>query len=145
MKIHLGVNELFYDSKENVTTGDVATILEAHYGVIGGYVDLHIDDIARSLENSFAGAIESLMMGAPPSLNVFGKATSEIDFGFREYLDKEEITQIGNAAGIGIAGVPTKAALEGVNHRLKIRRGARRPSFIDTGIFQSSFHSWIEI
>lgn len=146
VKLVLGVNELYYsDDPKGITTGDVATILEAHYGVMQGYVDLHIADIAGALENSFAGAIENLMMGAPPDLNVLGSATSKIDQGFREYLEKEEITKIGNAAGIGIAGVPTKAALMGVNHRLKLHHGPRRPSFIDTGIYFSSFHSWIEL
>ena len=41
-------------------------------------------------------------------------------------------------------GVPTGAAKKGVNHRLKIRRGKRRPSFIDTGILRTNFVSWVD-
>jgi len=45
---------------------------------------------------------------------------------------------------LGIPGVPTKAALRGVNHRLKhpYRRRGARPSFVDTSLYMSSFKAW---
>ena len=46
-------------------------------------------------------------------------------------------------AGLSVDGVPTQAALEGKNSRLKVERGERRPSFIDGGLFKSSFVAWI--
>lgn len=121
------------------STGDVAHWLENKYGVMQGFVNLHMPEIAASLEDSVAGAIESLMQGAPPRHDVFGTATSKIETLFKfTYLDKEEIVQT------GAQGVPTEAAKRRVNHRLKLNRGAKRPSFIDTGLYQSSFKSWME-
>jgi hypothetical protein len=121
------------------TTGMIADILEHKYGVMQGFVDLHMPDIAHSLENSMAGALESMMMGAPATLDPFGSAMGEIEASFKEqYLQKEEIT------GTGADGVPTQAAVDGVNHRMKGKRGERRPSFIDTGLYQASFKAWIE-
>lgn len=121
------------------TTGDVAHWLENKYGVMQGFVELHMPDIATAIEDSLAGAIESLMQGAPPRHDVFGTATNMIETLFKfTYLDKEEITQT------GAQGVPTEAAKQGVNHRLKLNRGPKRPSFIDTGLYQASFKSWVE-
>jgi len=45
---------------------------------------------------------------------------------------------------LGYPGVPTRAALMGVNSRLKKRRGKRRPSFRDTGLYQASFMAWVD-
>ena len=56
---------------------------------------------------------------------------------FNVFLEGEEM------AGLSVDGVPTLAALEGKNSRLKIERGERRPSFIDGGLFKSSFVAWI--
>jgi hypothetical protein len=121
------------------TTGDVAEWLENKYGVMQRFADLHQKDIAQSLEKSLAGALESLMMGAPATLNPFGTATNEIEKLFKfTYLDQEEI------AKTGASGVPTQAAKDGVNHRLKSGKGDPRPSFIDTGQYQAAFKSWIE-
>ncbi len=149
MKLNLGVAEVTYGfSQDAITTGDVAEFLEyrhtfpngrqEHYGVMQHFVDLHLADIAGHLENSFAGALENLMMGAPSNVNVFGTAEGQIEQMFREYIDQEEITQT------GAKGVPTQAALKGMNHRLKGKRGPRRPSFLDTGLYEDSFRAWVE-
>lgn len=120
------------------TTGDVAEILERKYHVIETFYDLHEEDIGEMFAESMKNSLEALISGAPATLNPFGEATSEIDAAFKDYLSTEEI------AGTGTPGVPTKAALRGVNHRLKIKHGSRRPSFIDTGQFQASFVSWVD-
>jgi hypothetical protein len=78
------------------------------------------------------------MQGAPASLNPLGTATSAIEAQFKNYLDHEDIVQT------GAPGVPTEAALKGVNHRLKSKKGTRRPSFVDTGLYESSFKVWSE-
>lgn len=123
---------------KSVTTGDVAEMLEAEYSVMGHFVDLHMPEIAKSVENSLAGQLESLMMGAPVSNDAFGTAMGEIETLFKfTYLDKEEIAQTGQA------GVPTQAALNGVSSRFKSGKKGRRPSFIDTGLYQASFKAWI--
>ena len=149
VKIHLGVIDVPYKEYstgptkngkiENPTTGDVAEWLEDKYEVMGRFVELHADDIAKSIENSLAGALESLMQGAPATLNPFGTAMGDIETLFKfTYLDKEEIV------GTGADGVPTEAAKRGVNHRMKLKRGPKRPSFVDTGQYQATMKAWNE-
>lgn len=121
------------------TTGDVAEILEAKYGVMAYFADRHTDDIAGALTEAVEGSLENLMMGAPPSNDPFGAATGKIEQMFRKFLDDEEMR--------GQPGVPTKAAQRGINHRLArpyAHENPRRPSFIDTGLYQNSFTAWIE-
>lgn len=118
------------------TTGDVATWLENKYGIMQAFADRHLPEIADSLAGSMAGALESLMMGAPAENNPFGTATSEITQKFKAFLDNREMD--------GATGVPTKAAQDGVNRRLKIKKGPPRPSFIDTGEYQASATSWVD-
>ena len=120
------------------TTGDVAGWLENRYHVIEHFFELHQEDIAGDLEGSLSGALESLLIGAPASLDAFGAATSEIENRFKKFLTDREIETI------GYPGVPTKAAQKGVNRRLKTKKGPPRPSFVDTGLFMASFKSWID-
>jgi hypothetical protein len=49
---------------------------------------------------------------------------------------------------MGLRGVPTKAALKGINHRLRHpyrKSNPRRPSFVDTGLYVASFRAWMEL
>lgn len=135
MIIHLGVIDIPYD--DEATTGSVAEELEENYGVMAGFVELHIGEVADAVTNSLAGSLESLMMGAPLRANPFEGAMSKIEQGFRTYLDREEI------ASLGRDGVPTKAAIQGKSTRFKRMFGPRRPSFIDSGLYQSSFKAWV--
>lgn len=118
------------------TTGDVASILEDKYEVMGTFAEEIGPHIADAIANSMAGAIENLMMGAPSDGDPFGTATGEIEQAFKLFLDQKEMD--------GRDGVPTQASLDGVNHRLKIKKGDPRPSFIDTGLYQSSFKAWVD-
>jgi hypothetical protein len=160
LKLHLGVFDVPYQKAPNgpvpqakkgkknkplkqsgtqTTTGQVATILENKYGVMQGFVDLHKQEIADQLASSMAGAIETVMNGGVASLTPLNTATSKIEKVFKfKYLDSEEISQL------GIEGVPTEAALKGVNPRFKLKRGPRRSSFVATGLYQSSFHIWFD-
>jgi len=149
-KLYLGVIDLPY-TESGQTTGDVAEILEGKYKVMESYFEAHKDKIAKSLENSLQGAIESLSMGAPIA-SPFSSAESFIDKDFRNFLSMSEIENL------GIPGVPTQAALDGVSHRFKnprykyVGKGknrtkvkrSRRPSFIDTGLYQSSMKAWFK-
>lgn len=140
MIIHLGVSDIPYSNdKDGKTTGDVAEILEAKYGVMGAFADAHSDDIVHAMKSSIEGAFESMLASAPRN-DVYGSGTSEIEDRFQRFLDDKEIE------GLGIAGVPTKAALAGVNHRLKhpYKKRAARQSFIDTGTYQLSMRAWID-
>jgi hypothetical protein len=147
--LHLGVVEIPYSSLAKgkkakaamgaETTGDVAGWLENKYHIMEFFFGRHEADIAAVLEDGMAGSLESLLMGAPVSANPFGTAEGQIDKMFRRFLDREEMA--------GQLGVPTQAALNGVSHRKKhpyASRNARRPSFIDTGLYQASFKSWVE-
>src|ERR1700739_4089494 len=147
--VHLGVNDLPYPFSDNIgktkkgkhkgrklasTTGEVAEILEAKYGVMKTFVALHEEEIFAELESSIQGSLESLLMGAPPSGPALAGA-SAIEAMFQKFLDMKEMDGIVN-------GVPTAASLAGVNHRLKSKRGTARPSFVDTGLYSNSFRCW---
>jgi hypothetical protein len=146
-KLHLGVIDIPY-KEESQTTGEVAEILEARYKVMESYFESHKLDIAKAMENSVAGALENLMLGGPVDASPFVAAESFIDADFRKFLSSSEIEKL------GIPGVPTQAALDGVSHRFKNPRYVkvrgkkvkrpRRPSFIDTGLYQSSMKSWFK-
>ena len=79
--------------------------------------------------------------------NPFISAGEELTLGLKKFIYQEEL------AG-KVAGVPTQAALEGVTTRKvgrgkkskfkRTKTGVRRPSFIDSGIFEASTKVWIE-
>ncbi len=136
--LHLGVIVVPYNTANGQTTGDVAEILEGKYHVMEHFYELHKDDIAVSLEGSMANALENLLMGAPTNLAPTGEATSKIEDRFKQFLSQKELD------ALGYPGIPTKASLKGVNHRLKKKKGAPRPSFVDTGLYESSFKAWVD-
>jgi hypothetical protein len=120
------------------TTGDVAEWLEEEYHVMEVFYELHKEQIASSLERSVTVAFEGLLSGR--AVAPFASAESKIASMFRKMLDSGELE------GLGYPGVPTQAALRGVNHRLKhpyAKRGPR-PSFIDTGLYQLSMRAWVD-
>jgi hypothetical protein len=122
------------------TTGDVAEWLEKKYGLMDTFAFMRLPDIAKELENSIAGELESLMMGGSGSSNPFKSAESAIESMFKSFLAKGDIEHA------GIEGVPTQAAMRGVNHRLAhpyAKSNPRRESFIDTGTYAASFKCWV--
>lgn len=121
------------------TTGDVAEWLEHKYHPMEIFFELHKEDVAHALEESVAGSLESLLMGAPVSGIPTDEAMSAIEEKFKRFLSEKEMD------ALGIPGVPTKAAQEGTSRRFKGKRGSPgRPSFIDTGAYESSFKAWVE-
>lgn len=152
MILHLGVIDIPYAqapprrrarkvTSGTQTTGDVAGWLENKYGVMQSFYDTKKDQVAAAIENGLQGALENMMMGRSSfAVDPFGAATSTIEDSFKQFLATKEIE------GLGIAGVPTQAALRGVSHRMKrpYARRAPRPSFIDTGLYQSSFKAWVD-
>jgi hypothetical protein len=141
MIVHLGVMEVPYDDGKE-TTGDVATILEEKYALMGTFVDMFGKDvIAAAFEASARTAIEDMFSGAPPeTLNLTFEATQGVETAFREFIDLEMFDG-------KIPGVPTAAARRGVNHRFAhpyAKDNQSRPSFRDTGLFQASFRVWTD-
>lgn len=161
--IHLGVVELPYfdapairDAPKNAkrrqpsprsnaphskTTGDVAEFLEAKYHIMETFYELNQDVIEADLLSSLEGALQNIAAGMPPqSVNVSAEAASTTEQAFRDWLSNRGMD------ATSTPGVPTRAAMRGVSHRFShpyARRGSR-PSFIDTGLYQSSMRMWID-
>jgi hypothetical protein len=141
LKLHLGVLDVPYTDASK-STGDVAEILEAKYHVIElFYEELGADHVQEALEHSADIAIKDLFSGAPAaSVDLTFEATEELRTAFAIFVDQKELDGV-------VPGVPTAASLKGVNHRLKHPYAAanpERPSFKDTGLYQSSFRAWVE-
>ncbi len=103
--------------------------------------DVGGEAIGEALAHSVAGAIENLVSGAPATISPTGEAESEIESAFRHFIVQEEM------AGLGVPGVPTAAALKGINHRLRhpyAKSNPRRPSFVDTGLMLANFKAWVD-
>lgn len=125
-------------SARAITTGDVAKILEAEYGVMEVFSRVHRKVIETALTNAVQGSLEALIMGR--RVDPFQRGLQEIQSRFKQFISSYE------AERVGIPGTPTKAALRGVNHRLKHpyrKANPRRPSFRDTGLYLASFISWV--
>lgn len=126
--------------KGAVTTGDVATILEEQYGIFDVFWEKHGDQIGADLLESIEGSLETALMGGPVSGDPFASASAKAEQMFKDFLSTQEVERV------GLLGVPTRAALEGHSKRRKrpYAKGKRRPSFIDTGLYQSSAKVWVE-
>lgn len=135
--LHLGVTEIPYSHQTGKNTGDIAEILEDKYHVIETFYDLHGAFIQDAVERSTAGALENLLLGGPGTLSFSAEAESEIENEFRTWL-------VARGMDYQVVGVPTKASLAGFSHRFKHPGGQRgsRPSFIDTGMYVTTYHVW---
>lgn len=130
-----------------VTTFEVAGFIEKKYSLLEVFFRENERYIKDQLTESLEKAIEAVMSGAPPTFDPFGRATANIETLFKVQLSS-------NAFDWKIPGVPTAASGRvfglrwgGVNHRLAhpyAWTNPPRPSFIDTGIFQSSFKVWMD-
>lgn len=138
--LHLGVVDVPYADAGGKTTGDVAEILEAKYHVMRIFFQLNDKKIVKYLEDGVRGHVENIIMGGPASGAPFAEGLGKIESRFRDFLSRKEMDSL------GYPGVPTAAALRGVSHRFKKpgSRRAPRPSFVDTGLFQSSFRAWVD-
>ncbi len=90
-----------------------------------------IEDLEKQIFNLNNGS--PVFEGGP-----FKSGLEKMKVLFVQFLDDREIEHL------GIPGVPTKAALDGVQSKFKLFKGERRPSFIDTGLYQQSFKAWTE-
>jgi len=153
MILNLGVEDVPYSQAPSkrakkptagtVSTGDVATWLENRYHVMEVFYNENQQEIAQDVADSLRGALESVMMGAPGTLDPYGSATSEIEDRFKQFLSQ------GVMETLGYPGVPTQAALDRRSGkkrsgRFKKRRPGTGVSFIDTGLYQANFKAWID-
>ena len=124
---------------EPTTTVMVATWLEDKYGVMGHFYDAYKDQITGELVESLEGALEDMFAGAPPARDPFADGTAEIGKMFKTFLMTAEIESM------GVEGVPTQAAIERRSLRFKDKISDHaRPSFVNTGIYEAAFTSWVE-
>lgn len=126
---------------KGTTTGDVAEFLEDEYHVMELFFEEYAEGVQNALEHGVQQAIETVLMGGPIPNSPYLGAESEIEEAFKLFLSGQYVEEL------GIPGVPTKAALKGVNHRLKhpyADGNPRRPSFIDSGLYEASFRAWVE-
>ena len=121
----------------NVTTFQLAEILEGKYALFSQFVELNFDLIQDALAEDVQNQIHALMNGQAKQ-TPYMQASQKVETAFRAWLDAEGIVQS------GVPGVPTQAALDGRNSRLKGRKGPRRPSFEDTKILRRSLRVWID-
>lgn len=121
----------------NLTTHELAEILESKYALFSQFVDIRFDQIEDALVLDFQNQLHAMINGLPVNAP-FAEAGSKLSEAFRQFLDAEEIVKS------GVPGVPTEAALTGKNSRLKSRRGVRRPSFEDTLLLRRSLAVWVE-
>lgn len=152
--LHLGVIDLPYadasyrsvkrkkprrSSAGSRTTGDIATILEAKYGIMAFFYEKYEKKIMETLEESFIGAARTIALGGPLTIDPGSEASSKIEAMFRNMLTNKELDG-------QVPGVATQASLDGVSHRFAKPYAKRRPrpSFIDTGLYEGSFKAWVD-
>jgi hypothetical protein len=124
---------------DRITTGDLAEILEAKYDLFRGFYEIHAEEISNVLAESLEGALEDLTGAGHVPEDPYYEGCERIREMFQKWLDTGEVESA------GLIGVPTQAALKGINHRKsKFQRGARRPSFEDTMILRDSLSAWVE-
>jgi hypothetical protein len=122
----------------NITTGDVAEILEAKYHPMEIYFEIHGQEVADKMTEGLVGTMENVLAGAPLSVDPFGDAEAFIDSGFKDFITTGEME------GLGYPGVPTKASIERKSARFKKGKSRKeRPSFVDTGLYVDSSKSEI--
>jgi len=156
MKLNLGVIEV---PEIEGTTYTVGKDLEERYGLFSMFYNAHQQEIADLIAKDAAIGLEMMEKNMDVSVkSVFAVSGQTITDKMHDFLTTQEVERV--AGRYGEQGIPTKAALEGINSRTvngrtpkKIRKGQkfkkvvtgiRRPSFIDTGIFENSLKGWIE-
>ena len=142
--LHLGVVDLAY-SDVGVggaeTTGAVAQILESRYHILEIFAEEHIGDLADDLADSYAGAIDTMIQTGLPPPDPAASAMSRITERMHDWITDGEMEKL------GYPGVPTQAALDGVNHRLAhphAKDNPRRVSFRDSGLYEVSLVAFFE-
>jgi hypothetical protein len=143
LTLNLGVLDVAYSGDKGAnTTGDVASILEAKYHILEIFFESRRQKIADLLADGMATQIDDLVSGKRPNRDPSMDAMEEIEAEFRAFLDADEISKL-----MPITQQITAAQM-GHSKRFKDRyntKGKRdaRPAFVDTGLFQASFRSWV--
>lgn len=122
------------------TTGDVAEIIEEKYHVLEHFWEAHGQEAADALAEAMSDFLDDRAAGSGRNAPTFTAAESTIQAAFVKFIDSKEMDDL------GYPGIPTAAAQRGVNHRMLhpfAKRGPR-PSFRDTGLYESAMRAWFE-
>jgi hypothetical protein len=144
LKLHLGVNQVPEWGNSDWDTYDVAKHLEETYGLYSAFAEYEGQKMADYLADSVAGSMETLLQGGITK-DPFASGTAKITEDFRKFISNQTAEKVLSPGSNGFP-VPTKAALVGRSKR-KARpyaKGDRRPSFIDSGIFEKNIKTWVE-
>lgn len=155
MKLNLGVLDVSYagssGSNSAITTSEVAKILEDRYSVMETFYESRKDKIGEWLAESVGDAVDAVVFG--DHVEPFLDATQRIESAFRDFLSADEMSKM--LAGLteserdyflSSTGGFNGASLRGINHRKKhpfSKKNKARPAFVDTGLYRSSFRSWV--
>jgi hypothetical protein len=153
MKISLGVLDVPYNRQSSyrsvgrrsaprrvrkfatITTGELADILEAKYGITEFFLEEHGEEFIKDILEGYAENLARPEKGRGSKTDYLGKAVKRGEEMFREMLDNKELD--GKRPG-----VPTNAAELGFRFGRKTSAG--RPSFVDTGLYRDSFRIEVE-
>lgn len=125
-------------SRREMTTGRVAEILEDKYGIIEAFAEMYADEIAEVFSEDYEIELLEEFEGRRRPGTI--RASKKIEKLFQLFIARKELDGV-------VEGVPTKASLEGKSSRPAFRKspkGQPRPSFEDTGLYESSFRAWVE-
>jgi hypothetical protein len=156
MKLNLGVIDVL--EPEGGTSYSVGVDLEKRYGLFSMFANAHEKDIADAIAKDAVDGLEAIMRGESVDIKtVFAESGEEITDQLHNFITSQEVERV--ATQYGEYGIPTQAALEGLSLRTstgkaigkarkgmktKVVKGARRPSFIYSGIFEHSLKAWVE-
>ena len=126
------------ESASPLMMSQLADILEAEYHVFEHFWQAHKNEITNDLVSALNK--ELFQEGSGRKIQFSNRAFSEIKHKFSQFLTMKEMD------ALGYPGIPTKASLAGINHRMKHPYAKRpaRPSFIDTGQYMASFIAWLD-
>lgn len=136
MILHLGVYDIKYE-EDGKSTVEVATALEERYGIMAVFFEVNAQRIADMMAADMRDALEEYVTYGrlTPASSLFAGAMSQIHDLFVKFIITEQMN--------GRAGIPTLAAMEGVRTRMKLKKGAPRASFDDTGTYMAAMTAWV--
>jgi hypothetical protein len=140
----------------NKTTGLIAEVLEGRYGIMRAFYENRKNEvIIPAVVDAVRGSAINVMMGQPGPIDVTAEAMSTIEASFKESLSMNRYDQWIPRGGQ--FPIPTLASgrntrsnfgtgrsvrFKGGWHLFKGRK-ASRPSFINSGLYQSVFAAWM--
>lgn len=141
VKLRIGVINMPYDYgyDPGKTTFEVAARLERDYHLFSGFYRRYQQDILQEVRDRLVRNFSDTVKYGCPVIADF--PLPQAGRNFNDFLTLQLVEQ----KGYGLKGwIPTDAALWGVNSRLKLKMGPRRPSFIDGGLLKASTVIWVE-